>query len=93
MKMDLRKINATERARIYEKFTVIILIMFFVILIIVSLISSTIKHDLKPSLSNYSCEEIYNMSINGKFSSGKYSADSIVLYYMENCQNINKTQI
>ena len=88
--MNLRRLNATERKETYSKLMVYIFIA--IIVVVGSLQSAIIFEDKAPEipLGNYTCQEVYNLTMYGKLYSNDhkkdYQYDQVILYYLENCR-------
>jgi len=88
--MNLRKINASERTRMYSKFGFVVFIILMCCFYI-PLVATTVQSShYKIPLENRTCDEIYNLSIHNKLFSDNhsktYNSESVMLYYMRNCQ-------
>ena len=90
--MNLRKINATERNKVYLRFALILLFVGYIALALTPLVNTYIANAHKIPLSSRSCQEIYNLSIHGNLHpnnrTGFYPQDAVPVYYMVNCLNV-----
>jgi hypothetical protein len=87
--LNLRRMNATERASIYGKFVVIVLLFILVLAVVPGLVAEWEKHNDRVPLENKTCQEIYNLSQTGKLyrddKAAAYEPESVMIYYFENC--------
>jgi hypothetical protein len=83
--------NATERASLYTKFVVFILLFIIVIMLIPTIKELVDENRPKIPLENRTCEEVYNLTQHDKLymndKKSRYTTEQIILYYLEHCQS------
>lgn len=89
LQLNLRKMNASERSRIYSKFSLIVAI---IVLLAIYLPLSHVQRETKEyeiPLENRTCEDIFNKAMNNTLFSDdgikKYNPEAVMLYYLEKC--------
>lgn len=86
--MNLRRMNSSERSKLYMRLSLLILLMVLCFTLLPSW-TRELKEARFIPLENRSCEEIYNLSVAGDLHptdvSGNYAPESVMLYYLENC--------
>ena len=90
--MNLRRINANERFKMFGSLLTIILLVSVLIVVDVKVISDLFK---PQDMSEYTCEQIENittMSQKEYMKNFAFASDQVIVYYLKNCVNQTRQQ-